>query len=230
MLGNYQQSNWDLCFRLFGIPVRITPMFWFGSVLLGFETLKLGPPFLMMWVLVCFLSILAHEMGHALVARWLGCYVDEAVLYMFGGLARYQPSRNHSWGKEILIALAGPGAGFLLWAIMNFFAADRLLEFGFLKFDPKVLPLLGFGIAVWLQVNLWWSVINMLPVLPLDGGHVCLGICQSVNRYSGDRIAHGIGAVVAGIAALYFFMQQRMYTGILFLTFAINNMGALQRR
>ena len=87
MLGDYQPSEFDLRFSLFGIPVRVTLMFWLGSVMFGWSAMEQGPPFLLMWVLVCFVSILVHEMGHALVARWLGCQVVEAALYLMGGVA-----------------------------------------------------------------------------------------------------------------------------------------------
>lgn len=229
MLGNYQPSELDLCFHIAGIPVRVTPWFWGGSIILGWESMRLGPPFLMMWVMVCFVSILVHELGHAIVARWLGCHVVETVLYMMGGVAVYLPGRDYSHGKSILISLAGPGAGFILWGLMTYVIQEPLLQFAVLRLDPKFTSLIIFGVIQWNYVNLWWGLINLLPVLPLDGGRVCQGVCRSMNPIRGDRTAHWIGAFVAGAAAVWFFMNQNTYPGILFLSFAISNWQALQR-
>lgn len=226
MLGNYQPSEFDLRFSLFGIPVRVTPMFWLGSVVLGWPAMEQGPPFLLMWVLVCFISILVHEMGHALVARWLGCQVVEAALYLMGGVAVYLPGRNYTTGKSILIALSGPGAGFILWALMEYVLKEPIIRFTDLKLDPTVLPLMKYGIRKWLFLNLWWGLVNLLPVLPLDGGHVCEGVCRSISPFRGDDYARQISIVVGGLVAVYCFMNQMTYPGVLFLSLTFSNLQA----
>lgn len=231
MFGNYQPSNFDLRFGVFGIPVRVTPMFWLGTAILGWESMRFGPPYLMMWALVCFISILVHELGHAIVARWMGCQVVECALYLMGGVALYIPGSRHTQGKSILIALAGPGAGFILWAMMNYVIMAPLLTFTFNRLDPNLAPLMIFGVMQWLYVNLWWGLVNLLPVLPLDGGRVCQGVCESLNRYGGERAARKISVGVAGLVALYFFTRPdgAFYPAILFLSLAINNWQSLQR-
>ncbi len=226
MLGNYQPSEFDLRFSVIGIPVRVTPMFWLGSVILGWGAMDLGPPFLLMWVIVCLISILVHEMGHALVARWLGCHVIETALYLMGGVAVYHPGRNHTQGKSILISLAGPGAGFILYFLMRYVIGGPVLRFSDDNLDPKATELIDWGIGQWLYINLWWGLINLLPVLPLDGGHVCRGVCLSISPYRGEDVARKISVGVAGLAALFFLMNQRTYAGVLFLSFAISNLQA----
>ncbi len=227
MLGNVQPSEFDLRFSLFGIPVRVTPMFWLGSVIFGWKAMEWGgPPFLLMWVLVCFVSILVHEMGHALVARWLGCYNVETALYMMGGVATYRPGREYTQGKSILISLAGPGAGFILWGLMEYVFATPILRFADAKLDPKATELIAFGVIQWLYVNLWWGLVNLLPVLPLDGGNVCRGVCLSISPFRGEDVARKISIGFAGLAAAYFLMNDRMYPGILFLSLAVSNLQA----
>ena len=230
MLGNYQPSEFDLRFSVLGIPVRVTPMFWLGTVVLGWGSMKFGPPYLLMWVIVCFVSILVHELGHALVARWLGCDVIEAALYLMGGVAVYLPGRNYTQGKSILIALAGPGAGFILWGLMEFVFAEPILRFTIQNLDPNVAPLIGYGIIQWLHINLWWGLVNLLPVLPLDGGRVLQGVCTSISPFRGDDYAHKMGIVVGGLAALYFLMNDQTYAGILFLSLTMSNVQAGQYR
>ena len=226
MLGNVQPTEFDLRFSLFGIPVRVTPMFWLGSVILGWGAMSKGPPFLLMWVLVCFVSILVHEMGHALVARWMGCHQVEAALYLMGGVAVYRPGRSHTQGKEILIALAGPGAGFILWGLMEFVLADPILRISSQNLDPTATKLMRFGIDQWLYINLWWGLVNLLPVLPLDGGQVCRSVCQSMSPYRGENIARRISIAIGGLVAAYFLMHGNTYAGVLFLSLAVSNLHA----
>lgn len=230
MLGNYQPSEFDLRFTVLGIPVRVTPMFWLGTVVLGWGAMEQGPPFLLMWVVVCFVSILVHELGHAFVARWLGCDVIEAALYLMGGVAVYLPGRNYTQGKSILIALAGPGAGFILWGLMEFVFADPIIGFAIRNLDPQVTPLILDGIDQWLYINLIWGLVNLLPVLPLDGGRVLQGVCNSMSPHNGDEYARKIGIAVGGLTALYFLVNGRTYAGILFLSLTMSNVQAGQYR
>ena len=230
MLGNYQPSPFDLRFYVLGIPVRVTPMFWLGSVVLGWSAMNHGPPFLLMWVLVCFVSILDHELGHALVARWLGCDVIEAALILMGGVALYHPGRHHTQGKSILIALAGPGAGFILWGLMAFVFRAPIERLADQHLDPSVVKLIDFGIQQWLYINLMWGLINLLPVLPLDGGRVLQAVCNSISPFRGDDYARKISMVIGGVAAAYFLTHGQTYAGILFLSLAVSNAQAGQYR
>ena len=224
MLGDSRPTEFDLRFSLFGIPVRVTPMFWLGSVLLGWDNMSSGPPYLLMWVVVCFISVLVHEMGHALVARWMGCYVVEVSLYLMGGVAVYVPGKNHSQGKSILIALAGPTAGFLLFGLMAFVLKAPIERFAEQRFDVPSRELIDAGIKVCCLINLWWGVINLIPVLPLDGGHVMRGVCSSMSPYKGDEYARKISILVGGLTAVYFLTHGLTYAGILFMSITISNM------
>ena len=223
MLGNYQPSEFDLRFSILGIPVRVSPMFWLGAVILGWDNMRNGPPFLLMWVLVAFVSILVHELGHAFVARWMGCHNVETALHMMGGVATFQPGRNYTPGKSILISLAGPGAGFLLYFLMQYVIAEPLLSFAKQSLDPSAESLIRSGVGQWLVINLIWGLVNLLPVLPLDGGQVCRGVCLSMSPFRGEAVARNISIAVAGLAAVYFLLHQRTFAGILFLSLAVSN-------
>ena len=84
LLGEPPESQYDLHFSLLGIPVRVHPYFWLVSVLMGWNQgdAKLA----LLWVAAVFVSILVHEMGHALVIRYYG-WSPRVTLYSFGGLA-----------------------------------------------------------------------------------------------------------------------------------------------
>src|SRR5262245_31536533 len=105
-------SSGDLHFRLFGIPVRVSPMFWLVTVLLGLRTDGATPPAeLLIWIVVVFVSILVHELGHAFAQRRYGGR-PWITLYGMGGLAACDDCDRRT-SSQILISLAGPAAGFL---------------------------------------------------------------------------------------------------------------------
>ncbi|RLS58725.1 MAG: hypothetical protein DWH91_01835 [Planctomycetota bacterium] len=233
MFGSNQPTEFDLRFSLMGIPIRVHPFFWLLTAVLGWDSMRLGPPFLILWVVICFVSILVHELGHALVSRWLGCGGQSIELYGMGGLARFLPTRRLTRTHEIAIALAGPMAGFILWGLMRFVLGAPLLRWGTVHAiqngNPQLSMLIEFGVLYWLHVNLWWGLLNLLPIFPLDGGQVSMAICRSMNPLRGDLTAHKIGMVVAGIAAIYFFQQKQTYSALLFASLAMNNYQMLER-
>src|SRR5690242_20582776 len=101
---------------MFGIPIRVSPSFWIFSALWGWMSLPLdrwGYSYLLVWVGCMLVSILIHELGHALTALSFG-ERSHIVLYSFGGLAIGDFQRVRRW-QRIVIYLAGPGAGLLLY-------------------------------------------------------------------------------------------------------------------
>jgi stage IV sporulation protein FB len=141
--------------RWFGVPVFIEP---FALVVLAFYALRdadSGGQALLHGTLLglgVFASILVHELGHALAARFFKLHPLEIVLHGFGGLTRYALAAR-PW-PGIFTTFAGPAAGLLLGVI--------------LLFVPNSVPVVG-SLAVF---NLFWSLVNLLPLFPLDGGHI----------------------------------------------------------
>ena len=123
LLGEPARTAGDLNFSLFGIPVRVHPFFWLITLFLG-PIRSQRPDILyavLAWILAVFISILIHELGHALVQRAYG-YRPWITLYGLGGLASYDPAavyqpRGSPTVRQILISAAGPGAGFLMQVI-----------------------------------------------------------------------------------------------------------------
>src|SRR5438445_1491911 len=130
LLGSVPPTPYDLTFSLFRIPVRVHPLFWLVALLLG---MNIRPPlYVVIWVAVVFVSILVHEMGHALAIRQFGWW-PSILLYTFGGLAMYQPTYRDA-RKQMMILLAGPMAGFLLAgaivAILKGTGHEVVVQFG----------------------------------------------------------------------------------------------------
>ena len=222
LIGDRPPTEADLNFRLFGIPVRVHPMFWLVSLVIG---MSWPTQQLVMWIPVVFISILVHELGHALVIRQFGGRTS-ILLYYFGGLAMGESARSDP-RKRILILLAGPGAGFALAAVIVLLldATHHRVSFRFgppwgidwgvenaADLSRNVQILIGF----FLFANIWWGLINLLPVFPLDGGQIC-GETLSLWRVPDAMIKSlVISTIVAGAVALYALRLQELYMALMF--------------
>ena len=142
-----------------------------------------------------FLSVLGHELSHALMGRAEGIEIEEIVLHPFGGLARLR-NEPDSPRAEFRIAIAGPAASFLFAAI-SFVLMLPAVRSGFLT-AGGVLLLLCAG-------NLLLAVFNLFPGYPLDGGRVLRAILW---RRTGDikeatRLAGICGMLIAAILIIF---------------------------
>ena len=210
-------TRYDLRFSLLGFPVRVHPLFWLIALLLGSSGDLLQ---VLLWILVVFVSILIHELGHALAFRRYG-QDSHIVLHMGGGLTIPE---TVSWGggyasvasspmQQIIITLAGPFAGFLLAALMiaGVILAGGSVAIGLLLgFIPipqlTSLPiggsLVGQFISLMLWVNVFWGLINLLPVFPLDGGQVTRNILIQYDPLDGARKSLWLSVITGGLMAL----------------------------
>lgn len=150
-------------FNLFGIPVAVQPFFWLTLVILGGDhgadsaEAVFG---IMIFVLAGFTSILVHELGHALTARSFGANVH-IVLEAFGGYAAYSGARIDR-KKSFIITAAGPLIQLALGALV---LAPLYLEFEMNHYAFSFLSVL------W-KISFFWALLNLLPILPLDGGRL----------------------------------------------------------
>lgn len=223
MLGQVGPTEFDLQFRCFGIPVRVTPWFWLAGVVLGWGAASDGRfDLLFVWLGCLFVSILVHEMGHALVARAFG-WPPSIMLYHFGGVAMFQPHYGYTPLRSILVSFAGPGAGFLLFGLV--FAVD----IGLMLSHQKVGEATEYAFLQLEWINLAWGIVNLLPVLPLDGGRISQEILQWARPREGYYWSLRLGIVVAGAAALGFFMIRMQFAGILFAMLCLENLQTHQR-
>ena len=136
---------------------------------------------------IVLVSILVHELGHAFVLR---AYQQRphVVLYAFGGLT-YGSSPNRSRSESIVVSLAGPLSALLLLGLPAYLLSDG--SWALQSYDRYVIV---HDIA-W--VNIVWSVLNLMPVLPLDGGNIAATLF-------GQRPARILSVIVAGGGVVYF--------------------------
>lgn len=208
MFSQAEPTSLDLNLRLFGIPVRVNPMFWVVSLLMGWGV---GDPIMILvWVYLCFVSILVHELGHALVAKhYGGC--REVVLYAYGGYAVVEPVAARKMRNDIMISAAGPLAGFALY----FAAITAAHVFHLVESEGHAQFL---GMVEW--INLYWGLVNLLPIWPLDGGHISARLFQYYSPERGLANALKLSIVTAlGVVALFLSSGQGIGYGVMFFGF-----------
>ncbi len=150
--------------------------------------------------LLFFLSVLAHELGHALVIRAAGLPVRGIMLYSFGGATLTDAEPKHP-GEEFRIAAVGPFVSLLLSAL--FFGLALLLGLD----HPDPAPVCAWLLAI---LNFSMGAFNLLPGAPLDGGKVLHAAAWQLtgDPARADRIAAqggqalGLLVIALGIAVL----------------------------
>ncbi|SFB55119.1 Zn-dependent protease (includes SpoIVFB) [Amycolatopsis marina] len=184
-----------LLFRVDGVPVLLAPSWWIGSLVVVVLYTPLvgrllpGAGTATAWVLAAAfavllgLSVLAHELGHCVVALRLGIPVRRVRLFLLGGLSEVSRTPRKP-AHEGLVAAAGPLVSILLAALC-----------------ALLLLAVPSGGAAWLLVaqcavaNLAVGVFNLLPGLPLDGGRM---LRAGVWALTGARVKGTKAAVVGG--------------------------------
>src|SRR6185295_15801228 len=117
--------------------------------------------------------------------------------------------------RRLAISLAGPAAGFLLGGIC-FVTAPA-----FLKAWPSELFTVAYHDLIW--VNIGWGIFNLLPILPLDGGHVLLTLEGWITRKQDHIIAHAISLLSSLVIIYLSFMLRTTWVVILGIWFTYSN-------
>ena len=237
LLAEPQPTPADWQFELAGIRVRVSPWFWLASALLGFGVCQsfaggdqralIG--YLILWAGVVLVSILIHEMGHALAFRLFG-QSAHIVIYHFGGLAI--PER---WGRRgslkplerLLVSAAGPLAQLTLAAVIVLVlkAGGWFVPFPILSIGRSLGLYAGreiaspFGRAVLdflLWVNIFWPLLNLVPVQPLDGGQIVREGLLAAGVGQAQRIAGIIGVGAGAGVAYWAYTRGDHFLGIMF--------------
>lgn len=222
------------------------------AVDLGYEAAGLDTPgsavLLLIWVMAMFVSILVHEFGHHFAFRFFG--IDShIVLYHFGGLAI--PSGGRRMGRistyagklsayrQLIISAAGPLAQIALAIIVALIARSLGLSMGSMSAWLAYfgLPDLGgaqpssavvYGLIDFLiYPSIFWAILNLLPILPLDGGRIAEElICLFFRGTQRDAVV--LSMVCSVLMVIWAFQRGETFMGMFFLSFAFANFETLQ--
>jgi len=206
-----------LRFTILGFPVTVVWTFWLGAALLGSGSAdtREGFRFMLVFIVAAFVSILLHELGHAWFQRKYGGR-SQIVLHAFGGYA--QGTGRYTRNQSLVITFAGPVMNFLLAAV--FYALMGQLT----PASPHLLLIFVF-IMIW--INLSWGILNLVPVLPLDGGRVLEHLMHGRN----PAFRYQISAVAAALVAVAGFVWLKaIFLSLMFGYLAYVNWQASQGR
>ncbi len=198
--------------RLFGIDITVslTTFLVVGLIAYNFadgaENLARGLITGLIYAVLLFASILAHELGHSLVAQRLGVKIAEIELHFFGGAAKMlsMPKRPRD---EILISAAGPAVSFVISGLSVVIAI------------PLFMVTAGIGAAAsdifvhLAYMNGILGLFNLLPALPLDGGRIFrAALSPRLGGLKATRIAVWVSrAIAVGLALAGIFLWHNYF-------------------
>ena len=196
-------------FKIFGFAIK-TDLSWVILAMLITWSLARGwfpelyknlPAFAYWWMglagaLGLFLSIVAHELTHSIVARLYGVTIKSITLFIFGGVAQMEEDPP-SWAAEFWMAVAGPVSSAVISGLM---LLTRWLGHVF-EWPVTVVGVLTY--LAWL--NLVLAFFNLAPAFPLDGGRILRSILWRWKKnlpwatLIAAKIGTGFGCILIGL-------------------------------
>lgn len=220
-------------FTLFGVQVSIHPTLWLTLAILGRAYMVSNMVELMsalLFIIAAFVVLLAHEMGHALVGRHLGGGQPVVYLAWLGGDCTNESARLTRL-QGVAMTAAGPLASLAVGLVaylglclyVGDFALGSALSVGFAfgVMPAEVLmsypPLAMFFFFYLVEVSCWWTLLNLLPIFPLDGGQIMQGLMKSRAQM------HAISLAVAVVLAVTFAVLGLWLLSIFMILLAVLN-------
>jgi stage IV sporulation protein FB len=204
------QTSMNLRCRLFGVPVRIHPLFWAASAVLGLRFYAEPPAggigYFAFWMAGVLASVLAHNLGQVFVGRWFGMR-GEVVLSGLGGLSPGIFSLPRRC-QRIAVLLSGPLVNILILAVV--------WSLTWVPFPPAFrewgwAPAIATGAAILVRINVFWALLNLIPLWPLTGGQVACEIGAGLSRARGVAAALGLSLVMTALLAVGATLQLSMH-------------------
>ncbi|MCP5491612.1 MAG: site-2 protease family protein [Chlamydiales bacterium] len=198
------------------IPVTIHFAFWITAGIIGFIN-SASITGTLIWIGIILVSVLVHEFGHAITAKAFG-QKPRIELVAFGGFTYPEGKQLKRW-QEFIVVLNGPIFGFGLFVL-----AAALLQ----------LPSLQEGITggvlrILKMVNLFWTIFNLIPVFPLDGGQLLRITFEGIFGAKGFRYALIVGMIFGSAAAVIAFIVGYFIIGAFFFLFAFQSFEIYRR-
>ncbi len=186
------------------LQVNVSALLILGFLVLpGLERGVWVRPTLLAGVLI--ISILIHELGHAVAADRLGLGPCRVLVHGFGGLCSFTTPPSHRQG--LMVSLAGPAAGLALgglaWGVAQGVGED-------------LTGVTAILLAQVIRVNLFWSLFNLLPMFPLDGGQALRHMLHlRVSSARAELLTRRLGMVGGAAVAIWGFWAQSFFLGFI---------------
>ena len=253
LLNEPGRTDYDWTFHLFGFEVRTHPAFLITPILLGRgflsqfqDSVNTGVGWLVL-ITVFWVSVLIHELGHALAFRYYGIH-SRIVLYWLGGLAIpdsanvWRPRRSNSLrpGQQVIVSLAGPVAGLLLsgvLCVLVYTLGGRIALLDFLIPVPgpvlegsTIPPASVLGLIFWTGIilNFVMNLFNLVPIFPLDGGQVARQLMIQADPTDGLRNSIFLSLAACIGMILLSLKMENSFGAIFFGLMAFSNYQSLQ--
>ncbi|NLE49056.1 MAG: hypothetical protein GX614_11700 [Sandaracinaceae bacterium] len=208
-------------FSIANIPVYISP---FYLLLLFFFGMQYShPAYGAIFALIVTISLLVHEFGHALAAKFFRLD-PQILLHGIGGLTQHRSASSDR--DDALIVAAGPAAGLSLAGLSFVAESAGLPQY---VSNPRLAELASFFLKQMLVINVFWSVLNLLPIWPLDGGQLTrLAALRLMKPRMAEKFVHGFAVVILIFAALWGFRSGNFLLGIVALFLMMPNLSILR--
>jgi Zn-dependent protease len=210
--------GWSInLFRVFGIQLAVHASFLLLLAYYGYDGWSTGGLQGLAWslglIVLFFVCVILHELGHSLTARRYGVRVPRILLLPIGGMAEFDRIPRKP-SEELLITIAGPAVNFALVAVLLPLAWRGLIHHE----DIPEFSSRNLIEQLWLA-NLFMGIFNLLPVFPMDGGRIFRALLAMKLPYlRATYWAVWVGKILALVfAALAAFHFNRPVTCVLFL-------------
>ena len=175
---------------------------------------KQGMRYALLWAPVLFISVLLHELAHAGAIALFGYGGSQIVLGGMGGVTVSQ-RRGKPW-HDMLISLAGPLASFAVAWLTAMFVFRM----------PGVLhdPMLAAFLPLLVTANKWWGIFNLIPISPLDGGHVVRHFFRIfLKERNAFVVSVWIGIVIGALVAITGILLKSIFLTLLMAWYVFMN-------
>lgn len=204
-----------------GTPIFLDPSFFLLVGIFILIDMERGKPLLeaLLWIPTILVSVLFHELGHALTIKAFRFGPSLIILGGFGGVTINARS-SRPW-KEILISAAGPVASIILALILQAFY--RTIPF--LHTDPMFRSLFPLMIGV----NFVWAIFNLFPIYPLDGGQILNQIGRFfTSNARATRFSAISSLILAGLILAWSIYSRNFFLAMIIAMIAMQNFQRLQ--
>lgn len=211
-----------MSFRLFGFPTTINTSFLLTIGFIGFISLGERVELIVIFAAIAVVAVLIHELGHAFAAKSQGTSGPPNIsLEGMAGFTRYRLLEAPGRLQSIFISVAGPLAGALPGVFLLIALRAGL-------FDGQG-DIVDNAVRIGLFTTFGWSAFNLLPIVPLDGGHIMTDLIPG-DGPSRRRTAAMVSIVFAIIiGAALWFRFGALFAPLILGMMAFQNFSSLRR-